>query len=114
MAKTTKSTTEADTDAAKRAARKAAIDRLIENHGEEFAGLMREEHTNRGVTWNRRLTDAERAERDAAEKAEREEAKARREAEREQKALDRLLAQHPGLAERIEVKPEATVATENA
>lgn len=88
-------------DTAKREARKAAIDRLIENHGEEFADLMTEEHAQRGVEWNRRLTPEERAERDAARERERQARAAAREAEREQKALEALLAKHPGLAKRI-------------
>jgi len=91
-------------ESAKRAARKAALDRLIQNHRAEYEEHMREEHASRGLTWRRRLTPEERAERDAALEREREARRRQREREREEKALAALLEKHPGLAERLQVE----------
>ena len=101
----TKKQTTDDADSQKRAARKAAIARLIADHPAEFAILMEEEHASRGVIWQRRLSPAERAQRDADQAKARAQAKADRAAAKQQKALEDLLAKHPQLRERF-IDPE--------
>lgn len=52
---------------ASQAARTAADRRLREAHPEDFESFMNAEHEARGLTWNRRLTQQEREERQRAD-----------------------------------------------
>lgn len=71
---------EAKTESAlRREAVAAAEKRLREAHREEFDGFVQQEAANRGVTYQRRLTDEEKAE----------------------QKLNELLAAHPGLAAKV-------------
>lgn len=49
------------------AARQAATTRLIDAHRDEFNGYMTEEATARNVEWKRKMTPAERAEKELAD-----------------------------------------------
>jgi len=88
-------------DTAKREARKAATDALIEAHKAEWEENMHAEHDARGVEWKRRMTPEERDAKEAEKVRERAEAKAERDRARDERALAKLLADRPGLADRI-------------
>lgn len=77
-------TTEAKTEATLRRESVAAAEkRLREAHREEFDALVQQEAESRGVTYQRRLTDEEKAE----------------------QKLRQLLAEHPGLASKVAATP---------
>jgi len=68
------------------AARNAADRRLREKYPEDFAGFMHDEHEARGLTWNRRATAEERAERERLDRKAK--ARARIEAEASKAGLE--------------------------
>lgn len=78
-----------------RAAYGRATTRLREMHREDFDSLLAEEYASAGLTVRRRLTEAERAEREAAKEAER---IAKAEAKKQAK-IDALKAELAALTE---------------
>lgn len=80
---TTKVNDASDAQALRRAAYTEANTRLREAHRDDFEKFYEEECKKVGVTYKRRLTDAEKA----------------------QQKIDQLLAEHPELRERYETQP---------
>ena len=71
--------TDSEEAKAKQAAYNAAFNRLKDQHRRELDGYIGEEFSKRGLIWNKRLTEGEKAER----------------------AMEDLLEAHPELAERL-------------
>lgn len=89
-------------------ARAAAEKKLRENHREELEALIDAEYEAAGIERRRRLTDEERAEKEAAEAAEKAERKAKREADKlareklkAEEARQKALAKAKELAEKF-------------
>lgn len=90
------------------AARNAADRRLREKFPQVYAILMRDEHEKRGLTWNRRATPEERAERERLDRKAK--ARARIEAEASKAGLE-VTFREPGSPVQVE-EPEDFVAAE--
>jgi cellobiose-specific phosphotransferase system component IIA len=89
MAEAKSKATEKSESALRREAVAAAERRLREAHREEFDGLVQQEAANRGVTYQRRLTDEEKA----------------------LQKLRQLLNDHPGLADQVAAPAQPGVET---